>query len=238
MKKYLAFDLEIANPIPTGALDWKAHRPLGISCACTLRSDMNGETRWYSWSDPTTQTPDGQMTTEACQNLVAYLTDFVQSGYTILTWNGLSFDFDILSEESGLHTECAQLALNHVDMMFHLFALRGHFLGLGKAAKGMRLPGKPGGVDGALAPQMWRDGKYQEVLDYCAQDVRTTLDLALAIESARCLQWLASSGKRNTVDIERLLTVKECLALPLPDTSWMREPVSRDSFVAWMKVQP
>lgn len=237
MSKYLAFDLEISKPIPPDAPDWKAHRPLGISCACTLRSDMTGETRWYSWSNPTTQTPDGKMTVEACRNLVAHLTDFAQSGYTILTWNGLSFDFDILAEESGMYTECKDLALNHIDMMFDLFCLRGHFLGLNKAAKGMRLTGKTEGVDGALAPQMWRDGEYQKVLDYCAQDVRTTLDLALAIESAGCLQWLANSGKRNTVDIERLLTVKECLNLPLPDTSWMREPVSRYSFVKWMETQ-
>ena len=37
--KLLAFDLEIAKPLPEGCTDWKAHSPLGISCAATLRSD-------------------------------------------------------------------------------------------------------------------------------------------------------------------------------------------------------
>ena len=37
-RKYLAFDLEIAREIPEGG-DWKANRPLGISCAATLASD-------------------------------------------------------------------------------------------------------------------------------------------------------------------------------------------------------
>lgn len=235
--KYLAFDLEISKPIPPGASDWKAHRPLGISCACTLRGDQNEAIRWYSWSDPTAETPDPQMSAEACANMVGYLMEVAQDGYAILTWNGLSFDFDILAEESGLHAECAELARNHIDMMFHLFALRGHYLGLGKAAKGMRLPGKTEGMDGALAPQMWPH-EYQKVLDYCAQDVRTTLDLALAIESAGCLCWSSASGRPNIVDIERLLTVQECLGLSLPDTSWMREPVSRESFTAWMELQP
>jgi hypothetical protein len=31
--KYLAFDLEIAREILEGETDWKAHRPLGITCA-------------------------------------------------------------------------------------------------------------------------------------------------------------------------------------------------------------
>ena len=63
-------------------------------------------------------------------SLVDYLACQVVAGYTILTWNGLSFDFNVLAEESGMHDECAELALNHVDMMFHIFCLRGHYLGL------------------------------------------------------------------------------------------------------------
>ena len=42
--------------------------------------------------------------------LVADLTSFVDQGYTILTWNGVGFDFNILREESCLTSQCRKLA--------------------------------------------------------------------------------------------------------------------------------
>ena len=38
-RKYLAFDIEIAKPLPEGIDDWKSVRPLGISCAATHSDD-------------------------------------------------------------------------------------------------------------------------------------------------------------------------------------------------------
>ncbi len=39
MTRYMAFDLEIARPLPEGGEDWKSIRPLGITCAATLTED-------------------------------------------------------------------------------------------------------------------------------------------------------------------------------------------------------
>ena len=49
-RKYLAFDIEIAQELPGGGGDWKAHRPLGITCAATLSGDAaeNEPLLWYS----------------------------------------------------------------------------------------------------------------------------------------------------------------------------------------------
>jgi hypothetical protein len=77
------------------------------------------------------------MTKSHCQMLVRQLVELSnKENFTILTWNGLSFDFDILAEESGMFNECKDLALNHVDMMFHFFASKGFPLGLDAASKG------------------------------------------------------------------------------------------------------
>lgn len=57
------------------------------------------------------------MSRDDAAELVNFLAEAADSGSTILTWNGL--DFDILAEESGMVEECRQLALAHVDMMFH-----------------------------------------------------------------------------------------------------------------------
>lgn len=224
--KYVAFDIEIAADIPEGAADWKQYRPLGITCAATLASDE---------AEPQTWSGGDRMTVGEVCALVDYLQDMESEGYRILTWNGLSFDFDILAEESGRHEECADLALGHIDMMFHVFCLRGHFLGLDKAAKGLGLPGKTEGVSGAMAPQMWADGRQAEVLEYVAQDVRTTLAVAQGVDQLGEVRWTSQRGKPNGIDIDRWLTAKEAQQLPLPDTSWMNAPVSRGKFTAWME---
>ena len=77
-------------------------------------------------------------------------------------------------------------------------------------------------MKGADAPVLWAEGKREEVLRYVAQDVRTTLELAVACESRGELRWVARSGKvRSMALAEGWLTVAEAQGLPLPDTSWM-----------------
>ncbi len=119
MRKYLAFDIEIAKTLPDEETDWKAHRPLGITCAAAISSDGR---QWLWWAN---KVGEFQPTMSNSQTLgiVFTLWDIVKEGYTILTWNGLGFDFDILLEESGA-IECKKLALNHIDMMFHFFLFK------------------------------------------------------------------------------------------------------------------
>lgn len=47
MRKYLAFDIEIAKVIPEEETDWIAHRPLGITCAAAMASDGR-QWLWYA----------------------------------------------------------------------------------------------------------------------------------------------------------------------------------------------
>jgi len=231
--KYLAFDIETTRIMPEGVADWKKYRPLGISCAATMPSD--GEiTLWYG------KTPSGdyasQMSADETQELVKHLQTQVEAGYMILTWNGLGFDFDILAEESGMHPACKQIAIEHTDMMFHVFCLKGYPLGLDKAAKGMGLEGKPPGISGEMAPRMWAEGQFQEVLDYVQQDVRTLLELAHAIDLERQLRWVSNSGRPQRLSLPSgWLTVKESQNLPLPDTSWMSNPWPRSKFTKWLE---
>lgn len=232
MNKWLAFDLEIFKSIPDGETDWKQHRPLGISCAATLLSDEPQPRLWHAADK------SRPMNTAEVVALVQYLiersTDLFDS-YSIVTWNGLSFDFDVLAEESGLHAECAGLAMNHIDMMFHFFCLRGYPLGLDACAKGCGLPGKTEGMSGAKAPEMWTNGEYDKVLEYVGQDVITTLHVAQTVQRQKGFDWTAKSGRRNSIRINEWKTVADCLLIPDPDTSWMSDPWPRSKFVEWMK---
>jgi predicted PolB exonuclease-like 3'-5' exonuclease len=176
------------------------------------------------------------MSKQEAAALVANLVDLTAQGYVLVTWNGLGFDLDILAEESGCLKDCAALAAGHVDMLFHAFCALGYPMSLEKAAEGMRLEGKAEGISGAVAPEMWAAGRYDEVLKYCAQDARLTLQIAETCEQTHFLAWRTQRGPIKQMPLRRgWLSVREAAALPLPDTSWMSAPISRDRFLGWVR---
>jgi hypothetical protein len=230
--KYLAFDIEIAKIVPGDFNNWKSHRPIGISCAATV---IQGEKPllWFSKDASGGYAP--QLTQDDAGRIVAYLQSVVDSGYQILTWNGLGFDFDVLSEESGCCDACRELAYHHVDMMFHIFCLKGYPLALNKAAVGMGLPGKTEGMSGEMAPVLWQQGQFGKVLEYVAQDAQVTLDLGLAVDQCRSIRWMSNTGNPQAVQLPKgWLPVSESVKLPEPDISWMRTPMRRKEYLAWL----
>lgn len=221
--KYAVFDIE------TDGLGEVAEGDLpqaDIFCAAFLTADAPFPLFHFSFIADRFSRQDAQA-------FVEQLCALADSGYTLLSWNGLSFDFPVLASASGMHEVCAKLALRHVDIMFHVVCVRGHYLGLDKAARGMGLAGKPEGLSGALVPELWLNGERGRVLDYLSQDVRALMALARAIEDRGGLRWISNSGRENFIEMERLLTVEEALALPLPDTSWMTDPPDRKKLAAW-----
>jgi hypothetical protein len=179
--------------------------------------------------------PAERISKAGARKLVQQLLEFVESGYTILTWNGLGFDFDILGEESGSRDECKQLALNHVDMMFHVFCDRGFPVALDKAAQALGVPGKLAGMSGLRAPRLWAQGRHKDVLDYVKQDVRIALEVATKCEDQRRFEWITRKGTSSTMNLGRgWLIVRDALRLPEPDTSWMDSPIPRQDFIHWL----
>lgn len=229
-RPYLAFDIETAKIAPDDAEDILKYRPLGIACAATLAYDGT-LTHWYSKDAKGNPTP--QLTMEDAQGLVRYLQEASQQGYFICTWNGLGFDFDILAEESGMLNECRELALNHIDMMFHFFCLKGFGLGLDKVCRGMGIEGKPKGMSGSLIPRLWAKGKHKEVLNYLNRDVQAILAIAQTVDETNALSWISSKGDKRQEDIYGWLVSKEAIELPEPDTSWMDGPWPRSRFAGW-----
>jgi hypothetical protein len=233
MTKYLAFDIETRKIIPDGSSNLYAYRPLGITCAALLPSDTKKVDVFYGVDSK--GCINDQMSSKEAANLVKSLTKKVEEGYRILTWNGLGFDFDILAEESGLFDECRRLAIDHVDMMFHVFCELGYGVSLDRAAKAIGLSGKTEGMNGALAPRLWAEGRQQDVIHYVIQDVRTTLELALVCENQRRLRWITQRGKIGELPLhEGWLSVRNAMNLPEPDTSWMTNPWSRKKFLGWL----
>jgi hypothetical protein len=233
-RKYVAFDLETAKDVPGADFNWRSHRPLGISCAATLSSEAEEPTIWHGLQAD--GAPAARMSTSKAKQLVDDLVEMVSQGYTLLTWNGLGFDLDVLAEESDSWAECRKLATDHVDMMFHVFCERGFPVALEKAAQALRIPGKLEGMSGMLAPKTWAQRRYQEVIDYVGQDVRITLQVAQICESNRSFRWKTQRGSVSSMDLSRgWLSVKDALMLPAPDTSWMDNPIPRHRFARWLQ---
>ena len=231
-KKSVSFDIEIAKDLPDDFDSFKNYRPLGISCAAAITHDEN-VTTWYGgkrngeFSD--------RMSKDEVVEMVDYLWDLRQGGYQIYTWNGLGFDFDILYEESGSDERCKELARTHVDMMFHFFCIKGFAISLDKAAKGMGLSGKTEGMNGALAPKLWREGQYEQVLEYVEQDALLTLELAKLCESELKVRWTSNRGFKQECPLPGgWLTVEKARELPEADTSWMSTPWPRSKFTGWL----
>ena len=232
-KKRIAFDIEIAKDLPDDFDDFKAYRPLGISCAAAL-TEGGSLTLWYGGKGEDAH--NRQMTAAEVVRMVDFLWEKVQAGYQIYTWNGLGFDFDILFEESGGDVRCRQLAEKHVDMMFHFFCIKGYAISLDKAARGMGLKGKTEGMSGALAPKLWREGQYETVLDYVAQDVRATMALARECDKQKLVRWTSNRGRPQICRLPNgWLTADLAQNLPEPDTSWMSTPWPRSKFTGWLR---
>jgi hypothetical protein len=242
MDKIVAFDLEIAKEIPEGE-GWQACRPLGISCAATV--DTDGDLRLWHGAEQRAAFSAGryppQMLPAECQKLAQYLVEMQSEGYKVVTWNGLGFDIPVLGEECGdlvSFDNLRDLALDHVDMAFAMFCEKGFMIGLNAAAHGLGLEGKTEGMHGDLAPVMWGQGveAQEKVLEYVAQDARTTFDVYQAVQKGRVLPWTSKRG-RPAIWIPgqgRFLTVREALELPEPDTSWMSNPWPRSKFAGWL----
>ncbi len=233
MANYFAFDIETVKRFPDGA-DWRNHRPLGIACAAAAASSLEKPLVWHGVAgDGSIAT---QMNKDELRELVGNLVDAADRGFTLLTWNGTGFDFDILAEESGMWDECRSLARNHVDMMLHLFCVKGYPLSLRAACIGSGTATKTEGMDGAKAVQMWHDGARQEVIDYCVQDVQSTLELAIATERKGRLTWRSRAGNPMVLPIRGgWKTVDDSLRIPEPDTSWMDRPLYRSEFTDWLR---
>ena len=224
---FFAFDLETTELAPDRA---SGELP-PISCAAIALAGGVAEAFFLPAAEPEFYDAAGLMTQPGAQRVVERLESLVASGDRLVTWNGAGFDLPVLARASGLHEACARLALSSVDMMFQVLATKGWPIKLAVALEGMGLAGKTG--DGVEAVALWREGRHQEVLDYCAADTARTLDLAVAAEGGT-LRWRSSKGAPQSLSLAGgWLTVEQCLALPEPDTSWMDQPLRRSDLVGW-----
>ena len=234
-RKYLAFDIETAKVLPqiVPGGDILKYRPLGITCAAVLAINKKEPQLFYSTDS--SGLPSAQMRKDDLSGLVDFLSVQVENGYTILTHNGLKFDFDVLAEESGRLKDCRNLAIGHVDIMFQVVCCKGFGVGLEAAGEAIGIR-KFEGVEGWKAPQLWKDGKHETVLKYVGQDCRIALEVAEKSERQHSFSWIAKSGSAVNLALPQgWQTVEDAMKLPPPNTSGMKfAPWPRSKFTKWL----
>lgn len=240
--KLISFDLEIAKSLPDGFDDWQKFAPLGITCVA-LAIKKNWKENYVSFFQGIPR-----MTKAEASALVDDMLERYYSGNTFLTFNGTSFDFHVLAQESGRYDDCAGLAWNHVDLMLIATIQKGWYVGLdsclqahGLKSKEHRVKLKDGSwiddMGGAKAPQMWALGETEAVLTYLRRDVESQMELASSCLTNGSLHFKSKNGKMHSVRAVhdgKLFTVKEIMAKPMADNSWMDKPPTKSHFVEWM----
>lgn len=241
LSKYIGWDIEVTR---IDIDNWESQDPLAqITCAA-LSFDDEPTKLYYNAAD------EGQpMNGVQLSQMIDHMVRCVRDGYTIATWNGLKLDFKLLYLLTK-NEDVRCLAANHADMMLTFMCCTGYYAAL-KNVEGQHGITRTGDKLGVHAYEVWEQGDYQSVLDYVIEDADNTLLLANDIANCGQIKRLTQRGAFRAVDVPtvhtsgdqppRLLTVKESISLPHPDTSWMRDPgPMRSDHYDWIQdlIQP
>lgn len=168
MQKILFYDCEIANCIPgnyfkedgyTYCKGWEDFKGMGISCIATYAS-------WKGYNIYLNHQLDE-------------LQDLINEADEIVGFNSIAFD-DKLLEANGVNCKTTY------DLLCETRIAAGmppHYVPRvtrkGYALQDVSMAnldfGKSG--HGALAPLLWQDGKFKQVIDYCLNDIELLIEL-------------------------------------------------------------
>jgi len=194
---------------------------VGISCAALYAVEWESAISYpaqdiFGFREP-------EMSAECAQGFAKELIRYASMGDTIVSFNGLHFDFPLLAtvcNDTGIEKELKHLAIyNHIDIGLLMVVARGFMVSLNTAAHALGLSGKTEGMSGYLAPILWNpertDFTEEELADieatgvtpgtkaaqnlclkYVIQDAITTADVYRLLVEDKYLRWTSSRTGR------------------------------------------
>jgi DEAD/DEAH box helicase domain-containing protein len=121
----------------------------------------------------------------------------IVSAPLVVGFNVVKFDYEVLR---GYAREARFDAVPTVDMLEHVRLQLGHRLSLAHLAAANLGMGKS--ADGLQSLRWVREGRWQEVIDYCIQDVRVTRELYLRGEQLGRLAYRDRAGHKRWMKVE------------------------------------
>lgn len=199
--RFVSMDIEITDPLPSEEYHWR--ESLGVSCCGTATPDEP-----KTWATPADAgsylTYRPRMDTDTLRVMCRYLQGQELSRHTIVTWNGLGFDFRMLAQDAldngdrDLAQDWARMALGHCDLAFQMRAERGYMIGLDTAAEALDAARKTEGMHGDMVPELWQGGPEQQAkcMAYVQQDAIATLDVAKSLWAKCSIRWITKRGNK------------------------------------------
>jgi len=175
VKNIVFFDLETRRSFQEVGGRHNIHK-LGLSVAVTY-STADGEYHHYT------------------EETVDELIEELKTADLVVGFNVLSFDYVVLTA----YTDHPLRKLPTVDMLDDIYRTLGFRLSLDALATATLGVGKS--ADGLQAIRWWRQGKMQELFDYCQQDVEVTRQLYEFGRQNKYLHYLDRRGRMRRVAV-------------------------------------
>ena len=165
-----------------------------------------------------------------------------QCDQPIITWNGLGFDFRVLSgvlKRGGMPNraqDAISLALSdrHIDLMFVVVTVMGFPISLTKVAEAMLPPDTDNSVVVNVdAVELWRTNQHQLCVKHCVDNIALLSAIWQKIKTGeQQIQWITRTGWRSECKPLLVLDVKACTQLPVDHH--MKNPLmSREHLYQW-----
>lgn len=231
MENLFALNVQIATVLPDKA-DWNEYRPFGISCL-GLQKIGHDPILFYEMDR------DGFYARKMSFNYLItqvypFLKGLVGLGAKFVTWNGLGFDFSVLSEEMKAKDFLVEIALDHYDLQYQVIKSVGYPISRQRAAQGFGIETKP--YVGKHMPRFWIEGKQETVLEYLKQNLRVTLEIAMCMDQSK--QIILREKKEDYVRdliLKRIAQVWELRGITTPDRVNIPEKFSDSKIMYWME---
>jgi DEAD/DEAH box helicase domain-containing protein len=172
----LIFDLE-TQYLADEVGGWDHIAKMKLACAVTYNPDENQFTH-YRESD------------------VAQLLTNLRAATLVVGFNIQRFDYEVLRPYAGGQP----LQLPTLDLLSNLYRTLGFRLSLDSLASATL--GHTKSADGLLAVRWFREGKLEQVLDYCQQDVQVTFDLYRYGQQNKHLKYKDKFGRLKLVPVK------------------------------------
>lgn len=204
--KIAFYDTEIGtDPKLVG---WHNHKDMEFACGCLHRATY-GATKegWQLEYD------------DSHSHLIAKDYAGALNEYDLVVgFNNFTFDDKLITAHAGKDQDFLLKRFDVYDDLVTRTDIK-FVTSLEKLAQTTIGEGKTEGVSGALVPQMWKDGKRNEVIEYCKRDCKVLFDI---FEFARKYGYVLLQPNKNQ-DLFGNMVLK----IPVDWTKWFPEIVQQ-----------
>mgnify|MGYP001206147826 CR=1 FL=1 len=200
-----------------------------LHCICVYDKDKN---KIHSFYNP----EGGIMEEEHVGAAATLLIDAQKAQKMVYGFNSAQFDLRVMHAHAPNHLkmDIANLTIEHTDLLLDFAARKGYFSSLASLTEPFQ---KEKTLDAVESIALWRKGKLEKVLEYCAQDCRLVAVVWNHINLYGRYQRIAKSSKRlQTVVVDNFKpwdVAEAIVQAEKVDTSWMTDPPDITAMADW-----